>query len=56
MKNPSTQTTSQALDQVEYDGTVNLRLEDFNPDLPAEPSVPFLEANPIGGGVQKSND
>ena len=47
MKNPSTQTTSQVLDQVEYDGTDNLRLEDFNPDLPAEPSVPLLEANPI---------
>ena len=53
VKNPSTQTTSQVLDQVEYDGTDNLRLEDFNPDLPAEPSVPLLEANPIGGSVQK---
>ena len=53
MKNPSTQKTSQALDQVEYDGTDNLRLEDFNPDLPAEPSVPLLEENPIGGSVQK---
>ena len=56
VKNPSTQTTSQVLDQVEYDGTDNLRLEDFNPDLPAEPSVPLLKANPIGGSVQKSND
>ena len=53
MKNPLTQTSSQPLDQVEYDGTESLRLEDFNPDLPAEPSVPLLEANPIGGSVQK---
>jgi len=44
------------LEQVEYDGTEKHQLEDFNPNLPTEPSVPMLEVTPIGNSMQKSSD
>lgn len=45
-----------SLDQVEYDGTEKHHLEDFNPNLPSEPSVPMLEATPIGNSLKKFSD
>ena len=37
-------------------GIGNEELEDFNPNLPSEPSVPMLEATPIGNSMKKSSD
>ena len=45
-----------SIDQVEYDGTEKHQLDDFNPNLPTEPSVPMLEATPIGDSMKKSSD
>ena len=41
---------------VEYDETEKHQLDDFNPNLPTEPSVPILEAKPSGNSMQKSSD
>ena len=56
LKNPPNSINNDSLDQVEYDGTQKHQLEDFNPNLPSEPSVPMLEATPIGNSMKKSSD
>ena len=56
LKNPPNSIKNDSLDQVEYDGTQKHQLEDFNPNLPSEPSVPMLEATPIGNSMKKSSD
>ena len=56
LKNLPNSTKNDSLDQVEYDGTEKHQLEDFNPNLPTEPSVPLLEATPIGDSMKKSSD
>ena len=56
LKNPSNSIKNDSLDQVEYDGTEKHQLENFNPNLPTEPSVPMLDATPIGNSMQKSSD
>ena len=55
-KNPPNSIINESLDQVEYDGTEKHQLEDFNPNLPSEPSVPMLEATPIGKTMKKTSD
>jgi len=56
LKNPPNSIINESLDQVEYDGTEKHQLEDFNPNLPSEPSVPMLEATPIGKTLKKTSD
>ena len=56
LKNIPNSMKNDSLDQVEYDETEKHQLEDFNPNLPTEPSVPMLEATPIGNSMQKSSD
>ena len=56
LKNSPNSIKNDSLDQVEYDGTQKHQLEDFNPNLPSEPSVPMLEATPIGNSMKKSSD
>ena len=56
LKNPPNSIINESLDQVEYDGTDKHQLEDFNPNLPSEPSVPMLEATPVGKTMKKTSD
>jgi len=56
LKNPPNPIKKDSLDQVEYDGTEKYQLEDFNPNLPSEPSVPMLEAMPIGKTMKKTSE
>ena len=56
LKNPPNSKINESLDQLEYDGTEKHQLEDFNPNLPSEPSVPMLEATPIGKTLKKTSD
>ena len=51
LKNPPNSIKNYSLDQVEHDGTQKHQLEDFNPNLPSEPSVPMLEAAPLGNSM-----
>tara|TARA_Y100000589_G_C27066669_1_gene593625 strand:- start:315 stop:863 length:549 start_codon:yes stop_codon:yes gene_type:complete len=56
LKNLPNSLTNESIDRVEYDGTNKYQLEDFNPNLPTEPSVPILKATPIGDSMKKSYD
>ena len=56
LKNSPNIMTNDSLVQMEYDGSEKHQLEDFNPNLPTEPSVPMLEVMPIGNSMQKYFD
>ena len=56
LKNLPNSIKNDGLGQVEYDAREKNQLEDFNPNLPTEPSVPILESKPIGNSMQKSSD
>jgi len=56
LKNSPSLIKKDSLEKVEYDGTEKHKLEDFNPNLPTEPSVPRLEVKPIENSMKKSSD